>query len=135
MKWLLTFLVFLTSSAAVAQDVYEFQHIPKGVVIEHDGVQYMAYDIETFRELAQVDNDYAMCLEMRETDGREIQALLTTVSSLRAIDVRQQELLSDARASLEAIANEEPAREPFLHPIHTPIQVVLLFIAGWAIAN
>lgn len=136
MKWILLLALLSLSSTAYAQDTYEFQHIPEGVVIVHEGVEYMAYDIDTFREIARVDNGYSMCLALREEDAEEIRQMQSTLSALRALDERQQALVDDVHTSLERIEEESASEQPgFWHPIHTPIELVLLAVAGWAIAN
>lgn len=109
--------------AASAQVVLEY--LPEGEVIEVDGVEYMAYDLDTFIEVARVDLELQACHEREDfyvTFSDDLQEQVSTLISL--IEER-----ADAhRRALDDYADLVQAQgdDRWLHPIHTPIEVGLV---------
>jgi hypothetical protein len=109
--------------AASAQVVLEY--LPEGEIVEIDGVEYMAYDLETFREVAEVDLELQACLE-RESFYRDLSGELSAqVENLINVVERRAD---EHRAALEDYAAlvQAQAEDSWLHPIHTPIELGLL---------
>lgn len=61
-------------------------HVPPGLLIEHSGRKYMAYDLETFKEVAKVDATLTAQLKINE----ELQLLAVTKD--RRISLLEEEL-------------------------------------------
>lgn len=117
------FLLFVPYAEAHAEEPIEVYHVPEGIRLEVDGVEYMVYDFNTFLDLVELDRRHSACLEESDT----LQARLTSLSEAYEESGRLFLELQEEydRLSSEYVDALSSRPHQFLHPIHTPIEVVL----------
>lgn len=127
-------LACLAASQALGQeplhpDRISLAHLPEGEVIEVDGVQYMAYTLELFREVAQVDLSLQQCQLDLRVSQEEVEILSGSRESLEALLLESSERNQQILSALAEWAPPPAPQQGWLSWEHTPLEVALF--AGW----
>lgn len=128
MRLALLLSLLLLSPLLYGQQI-ELEHVPEGQIIEHEGVTYMAYDLETFRAVAGVDLELQACLIDLQEAQESAQLYSDYAASVASLAEQSRQQHAEVLRTVEGWA-PVPESSSWFSWEHTPFELAIL--TGWA---